>query len=80
LDTAIDVWQGFEEISFVFVTQLRPFFSLPTSMAVFENFVFSWKVFNNIILGSQDAIVAGYPRVLNTDRNQYLRYELDYVM
>lgn len=49
-------------------------------MAVFENFVFSWKVFNNIILGSQDAIVAGYPRVLNTDRNQYLRYELDYVM
>ncbi|KAI6182587.1 Splicing factor 3B subunit 1 [Aphelenchoides bicaudatus] len=39
-----------------------------------------WKVYNNLILGSQDALVAGYPRIKNTDRNQYIRYELDYVM
>jgi len=39
-----------------------------------------WKVFNNLILGSQDALVAGYPRIANTKRNQYQRYELDYVM
>ncbi|KAI1729329.1 splicing factor 3B subunit 1 domain-containing protein [Ditylenchus destructor] len=39
-----------------------------------------WKVFNNLILGSQDAIVAGYPRIEDTDRNRYVRYELDYVL
>ncbi|KAH7724663.1 splicing factor 3B subunit 1 [Aphelenchoides avenae] len=39
-----------------------------------------WKVFNNLILGSQDALVAGYPRIEDTDKNQYLRYELDYVL
>lgn len=38
------------------------------------------QVFNNLILGSQDALVAGYPRVRNSDRNQYIRYELDYVL
>ncbi|CAI5446674.1 unnamed protein product [Caenorhabditis angaria] len=37
-----------------------------------------WKVFNNLILGSADAIVAGYPRIENTETNEYLRYELDY--
>ncbi|GMT37082.1 hypothetical protein PFISCL1PPCAC_28379, partial [Pristionchus fissidentatus] len=39
-----------------------------------------WKVYNNLILGSQDALVAGYPRIENTERNTYLRYEMDYVM
>ncbi|KAL3090250.1 hypothetical protein niasHS_006702 [Heterodera schachtii] len=40
----------------------------------------TWKVYNNLILGSQDAVVAGYPRIANTDRNHYTRYELDYVL
>ncbi|CAI4221070.1 unnamed protein product [Auanema sp. JU1783] len=39
-----------------------------------------WKVYNNLILGSQDALVAGYPRVEDTDRNTYVRYELDYTL
>uniref|UniRef100_A0A915D5W6 Splicing factor 3B subunit 1 n=1 Tax=Ditylenchus dipsaci TaxID=166011 RepID=A0A915D5W6_9BILA len=39
-----------------------------------------WKVFNNLILGSQDALVAGYPRIESTERNQYIRHELDYVL
>uniref|UniRef100_A0A0N4ZUE1 SF3b1 domain-containing protein n=1 Tax=Parastrongyloides trichosuri TaxID=131310 RepID=A0A0N4ZUE1_PARTI len=39
-----------------------------------------WKVFNNLILGSQDALVAGYPRIENTERNTYIREELDYVI
>ncbi|VDN52048.1 unnamed protein product [Dracunculus medinensis] len=39
-----------------------------------------WKVFNNLILGAQDALVAGYPRIPDTERNTFLRYELDYVL
>uniref|UniRef100_A0A0N5AXL9 TOG domain-containing protein n=1 Tax=Syphacia muris TaxID=451379 RepID=A0A0N5AXL9_9BILA len=39
-----------------------------------------WKVFNNLILGSQDALVAGYPRIQNTEKNNYIRYELDYIL
>lgn len=37
-----------------------------------------WKVFNNLILGSADALIAAYPRIENTPTNQYVRYELDY--
>lgn len=40
----------------------------------------AWKVFNNLILGSADALVAGYPRLENTETNEYVRFELDYVM
>lgn len=32
------------------------------------------------MLGSQDALVAGYPRIPNTERNSFIRYELDYVL
>ncbi|KAI6178396.1 Splicing factor 3B subunit 1 [Aphelenchoides besseyi] len=39
-----------------------------------------WKVYNNIILGSQDALVAGYPRISDDSRNQFVRYELDYIL
>ncbi|MFH4975941.1 hypothetical protein AB6A40_002650 [Gnathostoma spinigerum] len=39
-----------------------------------------WKVFNNLILGAQDALVAGYPRIADTERNQFVRYELDYIL
>uniref|UniRef100_A0A914S6X8 Uncharacterized protein n=1 Tax=Parascaris equorum TaxID=6256 RepID=A0A914S6X8_PAREQ len=28
----------------------------------------------------KDALVAGYPRIPNTERNTYIRYELDYVL
>ena len=28
----------------------------------------------------QDALVAAYPRVLNDERNTYVRYELDYFL
>jgi len=42
--------------------------------------LFIFKVFNNLILGSQDSVVAGYPRIQNTDRNLYTRYELDYIL
>lgn len=39
-----------------------------------------WKVFNNLILGSQDALVAGYPRIADETRNQFTRHELDYIL
>uniref|UniRef100_A0AC35TTK0 SF3b1 domain-containing protein n=1 Tax=Rhabditophanes sp. KR3021 TaxID=114890 RepID=A0AC35TTK0_9BILA len=39
-----------------------------------------WKVFNNLILGSQDALVAGYPRVENDNTNKWVREELDYMI
>lgn len=39
-----------------------------------------FQVFNNLILGSADALIAAYPRIENTDTNQYIRYELDYTL
>ncbi|CAJ0582767.1 unnamed protein product, partial [Mesorhabditis spiculigera] len=39
-----------------------------------------WKVFNNLIIGSQDAIVAAYPTVPGTELNDYTRYELEYTI
>lgn len=41
-----------------------------------------WKVYNNLILGSQDALVAGYPRIetLGDSKNNYVRYEMDYTL
>uniref|UniRef100_A0A7E4WAT1 SF3b1 domain-containing protein n=1 Tax=Panagrellus redivivus TaxID=6233 RepID=A0A7E4WAT1_PANRE len=39
-----------------------------------------WKVFNNLILGSQDALVAGYPRINNTETNHFVRDDLDIVL
>ncbi|VDO96091.1 unnamed protein product [Soboliphyme baturini] len=39
-----------------------------------------WKVYNNLYIGNQDALVAFYPRVLNDERNTYVRYELDYLI
>ncbi|XP_066245783.1 splicing factor 3B subunit 1 isoform X1 [Euwallacea similis] len=37
-----------------------------------------WKIYNSLYIGGQDALVAGYPRIANDPKNQYLRYELDY--
>jgi len=37
-----------------------------------------WKVYNNIYIGGQDALVPAYPRLENDDRNRFSRDELDY--
>ncbi|PNF36634.1 Splicing factor 3B subunit 1 [Cryptotermes secundus] len=39
-----------------------------------------WKIYNSLYIGGQDALVAGYPRILNDPKNQYCRYELDYII
>ncbi|KAJ8955121.1 hypothetical protein NQ318_009014 [Aromia moschata] len=39
-----------------------------------------WKIYNSLYIGGQDSLVAGYPRIANDPKNQYIRYELDYVL
>ncbi|XP_065345742.1 splicing factor 3B subunit 1 isoform X1 [Cloeon dipterum] len=39
-----------------------------------------WKIYNSLYIGGQDALVAGYSRIANDPKNQYQRYELDYVL
>ncbi|OAF69341.1 nuclear protein [Intoshia linei] len=39
-----------------------------------------WRVYNNIYIGSQDALTAHYPRINNDGKNTYIRYELDYIL
>lgn len=39
-----------------------------------------WKIYNSIYIGSQDALIAHYPLVYNDEKNQYVRYELDYFL
>ena len=39
-----------------------------------------WKIFNTLYIGSQDALVAGFPRIPNDAKNTYSRYQLDYVL
>ncbi|KND02673.1 splicing factor 3B subunit 1 [Spizellomyces punctatus DAOM BR117] len=39
-----------------------------------------WKIYNNLYIGSQDGLVAFYPRIENDQRNIYERYELDLVI
>lgn len=39
-----------------------------------------WRIYNTLYIGGQEALVAAYPRIANTERNQYIRYELDYVI
>lgn len=39
-----------------------------------------WKIYNSLYIGGQDALVGGYPRIANDPKNQYVRYELDYVL
>ncbi|XP_028129592.1 splicing factor 3B subunit 1 isoform X2 [Diabrotica virgifera virgifera] len=39
-----------------------------------------WKIYNSLYIGGQDTLVAGYPRIMNDPKNQYIRYELDYVL
>jgi len=39
-----------------------------------------WKVYNQLYIGGQDSLVAGFPRIPNDAKNSYARYELDYVL
>lgn len=39
-----------------------------------------WRIFNTLYIGGQDALVAAYPRIPNNGRNDYVRYELDYLI
>ncbi len=36
-----------------------------------------WKVYNNLYIGAQDALVAFNPRLDDDDKNTYRRHELD---
>jgi splicing factor 3B subunit 1 len=39
-----------------------------------------WKIYNNLYIGSQDALVAAYPTIENEEANTYRRAEMEYVM
>ena len=39
-----------------------------------------WRVYNNLYIGAQDALVAGYPKVNDDGKNAYVRYEMDYFL
>ncbi|KAL3250154.1 hypothetical protein MRX96_055749 [Rhipicephalus microplus] len=39
-----------------------------------------WKIYNSLYIGGQDALVAGYARVPDDGRNNYIRHELDYIL
>jgi splicing factor 3B subunit 1 len=39
-----------------------------------------WKIYNSLYIGGQDTLVAGYSRIHNDPKNQYIRYELDYTL
>ena len=39
-----------------------------------------WKIYNNLYIGAQDALVAFYPRLDDDVHNTYQRYELDLVL
>ncbi len=36
-----------------------------------------WRLYNNLYIGAQDALVASYPRVEDTETNSFTRHELD---
>ncbi|XP_050076528.1 splicing factor 3B subunit 1-like [Anopheles maculipalpis] len=37
-----------------------------------------WHIYNLLYIGAQDALIAGYPRIINDPNNQYVRYHLEY--
>lgn len=39
-----------------------------------------WKMYNNLYIGSQDALIAFYPRLEDDGNNTYQRHELDMLM
>lgn len=39
-----------------------------------------WKVYNTVYIGAQDGMIPAFPRVQNDAKNNYMRYELDYLL
>ncbi|KAF7489761.1 Splicing factor 3B subunit 1 [Sarcoptes scabiei] len=39
-----------------------------------------WKVYNTLYIGAQDSLIAGFTRIPNDGKNNYIRYELDYTL
>lgn len=39
-----------------------------------------WKIYNNLYIGAQDAVVAFYPRMDDDGNNTYIRHELDLIL
>lgn len=39
-----------------------------------------WKVYNNVYISHQAALIPAYPRLENDERNRYSRDELDYLV
>lgn len=39
-----------------------------------------WKIFNNLYIGAQDALVAFHPAMEDDEKNTYARHELDLVI
>lgn len=39
-----------------------------------------WRLFNNTYIGSQEALVPYYPRLVDDEQNVYHCYQLDYVL
>ncbi|KAI8897767.1 splicing factor 3B subunit 1 [Globomyces pollinis-pini] len=39
-----------------------------------------WKLYNNVYIGSQDALVPYFPKIEDDKRNKYERWELEYVI
>ncbi len=39
-----------------------------------------WRIYNMLYVGSQDALVAYYPPLLDEGRNNYRRTELDIIL
>ncbi|XP_052767577.1 splicing factor 3B subunit 1-like isoform X1 [Mya arenaria] len=39
-----------------------------------------WKVYNTIYIGAQDGMIPAFPRAPNDAKNNFLRYELDYIL
>jgi len=36
-----------------------------------------WKIYNNLYIGSQDALVAAFPKVPDDEKNNFVRTELE---
>jgi splicing factor 3B subunit 1 len=39
-----------------------------------------WKVYNNLYISAQDALVAGCTKIKDDGKNNYIRHELDYFL
>ena len=39
-----------------------------------------WRIYNNLYIGAQDALVAFNPSLEDDDKNTYMRHELDIML